>query len=857
MDPSQHDEHHPGPRSDDDSDLEGPAASSSGGGPDDRLRPPSHPHPHLPARGTLAARLGALFSRRRLRPALIVAGGLAGVAVLATTAWFATLFVTTPDPSALGEARNARPSVVVAADGTVLATFRRTQLEPVTLDQVAPAVVTALIDTEDHRFLDHPGIDLRRTVAAMWHTLRGHTQGGSTLTQQLARNLFPKEIGRARSAERKLREIVTALRIERAYGKREILEAYLNTAPFLYNVVGIEMAARTYFDKPAAALDIRESATLVGMLKGTQYYNPVRFPERALKRRNVVLAQMAKRGHLPAAQQQALAAQPLQLAFRRPMEDAGPAPHFAAQVRRQMLDWADERDHDLYTEGLVIETTLDMRLQQAAARVVERQAAALQKVADVEWSRPSVTLAHSLESYAARHAKAEPFRHFWQSRPELQADFLRESADYRKLREAGRDDAAALRALQADAAFLGRLRADKTRLEAGFTAIDPASGDVKAWVGSRDFEVDQFDHVGQAQRQPGSTFKPFVYGAALAAGIEPWRTYTDGPVRVPLSDGTLWEPTDMGGSTGLPMTMHEGLVLSKNTITAQVAQEVGVESVVRLARAAGVETSRLDAVPSLALGTSPVTLLEMVSGYATIAHLGEWRKPMMVRRVKDREGKLLAEFGETPRRAFAEDTARDLLDMLRGVVTRGTGAAVKAKFNLHAADVAGKTGTTQNNTDGWFILMHPQLVAGAWVGFNDQRVTMRSDHWGMGGSNALLLVGDFFREALKVKAVDVKAKFPPPARPMPPPAPASEPQWIVPSPEGLLESEPPAAGGSGTGALRSSGNVVVGRDANGRVVIGDRIGVESLQRLPATPIEPVYGESVPPIPGADPLSAPR
>jgi penicillin-binding protein 1A len=303
------------------------------------------------------------------------------------------------------------------------------------------------------------------------------------------------------------------------------------------------------------------------------------------------------------------------------------------------------------------------------------------------------------------------------------------------------------------------LREAKSRLEAGFVAIDPMTGEVKAWVGSRDFARDQFDHVAQATRQPGSTFKPIVYGAALENGIPPEQPYVDAVMDIRAADGTVWRPTDMSGTTGRQLSMRDGLVHSKNTITAQVMQDVGLPSVIKLAQNMGVRQSKLASVPSLALGTSPVTLLEMVSTYATIAAQGEYRKPVFVRRITDREGKVIADFSNgAPERALSQASSVALIDMLRGVVNR---------FGING-DVAGKTGTTQNNADGWFILMHPNLVAGAWVGFNDNRVTMRSNYWGQGGHNAILLVGDFFRSALDDGKLDTEAIFPG-GRPPPPP----------------------------------------------------------------------------------------
>ncbi|WP_426197311.1 penicillin-binding protein 1A [Massilia sp. DWR3-1-1] len=670
------------------------------------------------------------------------------------------LIPVTPGIRDLKQARAARASVMVSADGRELASFDQGLQERVKLAQISPNVINALIDTEDKRFRDHHGIDFKRTAGAIVYSLRGDAQGGSTITQQLARNMFPEEIGRSRNLNRKLKELITALKIEATYSKDEILEAYLNTVPFLYNTFGIEMAARTYFDKNAAQLDILESATLVGMLKGTNYYNPVTNPQRSVERRNVVLGQMVKAGHITEARFRQLARRPLRVHFSRQAERPGTDSHFTAYVRKWLIDWADENDYNLQLDGLVVHTTLDFALQQAAVSAVERQANALQAVADVEWSQAGVSGATNVGAYTAVRASVRPFQYFWQSHPALGDAFVRETGEYRKAVEGGEGAAAALARLKGDRAFIASLHAVKSRLEAGFVALDPASGAVRAWVGSRDFQRDQFDHVVKAARQPGSTFKPIVYGAALEKGLLPDHPYRDAVTNIKAGDGTIWRPTDMSGTTGNTMTMRDGLVFSKNTITAQVMQDVGLPGIVSLAKALGVNQSKLQAVPSLALGTSPVTLLEMVNAYATIAAQGEYRKPMFVTHITDRDGKEVARFAVTaPVRAMSQAGAVTLIDMLRGVVNRGTGTAIRNRFGI-LADVAGKTGTTQNNTDGWFILMHPNLVAGAWVGFNDNRVAMRSSYWGQGGHNALLLVGDFFKNALDAGKIDAAAQFP-------------------------------------------------------------------------------------------------
>ncbi|WP_332878515.1 penicillin-binding protein 1A [Massilia sp. S19_KUP03_FR1] len=688
--------------------------------------------------------------------------GLIGMAALLAIllVYMLILIPLTPGIADLKQARSARASIIQSADGKELATFDQGVQERVKLAQISPHVIAALIATEDRRFYDHHGVDFKRIGGAMFASLKGDAQGGSTITQQLARNMFPEEIGRSRNLNRKLKELITALKIESTFSKTEILEAYLNTVPFLYNAFGIEMAARTYFDKPAAQLDVLESATLVGMLKGTNYYNPVNNPDRSLQRRNVVLGQMFKQGAFPEARYRQLLKRPLRLHFARQPERAGTDTHFTAYVRKFLIDWADENDYNLRLDGLVVQTTLDYDLQQDALQAVERQTNALQAVADVEWSAASPLVTSSIGTYAAVHNSVKPFDYLWRSRPELLDTFIRESAEYRKAAAAkDAEPAELLKRFKGDREFMAALRAAKTRLEAGFVALDPATGEVKAWVGSRNFQREQFDHVAQAARQPGSTFKPIVYGAALEKGISPDHAYLDAVTSIKAGDGSTWRPTDMGGSTGRMMTMRDGLVYSKNTITAQVMQDVGIPTIVQLAQSLGIKQSKLAAVPSLALGTSPVTLLEMVTAYSTIAAQGAYRRPVFVKRILDRDGKVLATFGtEQPARGMSAPSAITLVDMMRGVINRGTGTAIRYKFGING-DVAGKSGTTQNNADGWFILMHPNLVGGAWVGFNDTRIAMRSSYWGQGGHNAVLLVGDFFKAALDARKIDPAALF--------------------------------------------------------------------------------------------------
>ncbi|MBC5783259.1 transglycosylase domain-containing protein [Ramlibacter sp. USB13] len=618
-------------------------------------------------------------------------------------AYVLVLIPFTPSISDLRKARSEVPTVVLSSDGIVLAEFKRINREWVPLDKISKPVIDALIATEDRRFYEHHGIDFRRTGAAVLNTLRGRREGGSTITQQLARNLYPNEIGRSLSLTRKAKEAITALKIEAIYSKDEILETYLNTVPFLYNAFGIEMAARTYFDKSADKLDVLESATLIGMLKGTAYYNPVLNPERARDRRNTVLAQMAKYGKLDPKRADQLATRPLRLDFERQDQQVGLAPHAAQQIRKWLIAWADREDYDIYADGLVVRTTIDSRLQKAANAAVTRQVQQLQNLADRS----------------------------------------RRKGEERQL------------------------------LSAGFLAVDPRSNEVKAWVGSADFTQDQFDHVNQARRQPGSTFKPFVYGAAFAHGLSPQDTLVDEIVTYRDKGGAPWTPRDATPPTGQPMTLREGLAQSRNTITAQVMAKVGPQKVGELAFNLGVRDSKLELVPSLALGTSPVTLREMVTAYGTLANNGRYLgEPTLVSRVDDRQGHTLLLFTRPKgMEVLPKPQALQIVDTMRAVIDEGTGTAIRTRWGIQA-DVAGKTGTTQDNTDGWFILMHPQMVAGAWVGYNDNRATM-GDGWGQGARSALPIVGDFFVQALRTRAVDARVEF---DLPRPRPKPREQPQ---------------------------------------------------------------------------------
>ena len=671
-------------------------------------------------------------------------------------------------------------TVAYTADGVELGRYGWQNRSWVPYEGISPHVINALVATEDHRFHNHWGMDLFRTFSAIGQTVLGklgipgfYKQGGSTITQQLARNLYNEQIGFEATVTRKLKEMVTAVYLERGYTKQEIIEMYLNTVPFRHNAYGIEAAARTYFRKSAAELGVLESAALIGMLKANTRYDPERNPERSRQRRNVVMTQMIKHGLLDetyyAAHKDSLTA----TNFRSADVTDSFAPYFAEYVRNWLTAWGEETKRDVYAEGLIVYTTLDSRLQAFAQAAVTEQAAGLQAVVDCEWSarsNPRFKFGEKLASYQeddCHQVKENRFAYFWEAKADLLDQFTRESGRYRALRRQGVSPDSALAQLRRDAAFTDSLKVVKTRLEASLVAIDPRTGEVKAWVGGRDLKDDWYDHVAIAKRQPGSTFKPFVYTAAIHNEYSPeyelpdsFFTYVD-----PYTQEE-WRPGNSGAApTGRMMTLREGLARSLNTITGQLIIEIKPSTAAFYARRMGIE-SDLDEVPALALGTSDVSLLEMSTGYSTLANGGIRNDPTVVTRIQDKNGNVLYEAAPAPKEAIDEETTAIVIDMMRDVVSQpyGTGIRIRNQFGLNGYDFAGKTGTTQESADGWFMLMHPDLVTGTWVGFNDRRVTFRSSWWGQGAHNALFLVGDFIQRANTSPeiALDKSAKFPMP-----------------------------------------------------------------------------------------------
>jgi len=697
---------------------------------------------------------------------VITAALLIGTLGLGTYAW--TLTDDTPSTDRLENPSMELATIAYTADGEELARYARQNRSWAPYDSISQHAIHALIATEDQRFHEHWGVDPIGIMAATVDILTGNFRGASTITQQLARNLYNEEVGRAVTIRRKLKEMVTAVELERRYTKREIIEMYLNTVSFGSNAFGIEAAARTYFGVPATDLNELQSATLIGLLQATTYYNPVRNPGNARQRRNVVLQLMASQGYVEPSFVEEHRDTPVNAEYHSAELYNSLAPYFAEHVRNLLTDWANDpnhvlSEHDVYGDGLRVYTTLDSKLQKMAKEAVDEQMGGLQKVVSYEWSRnDSLLYSQTLAGYQelTPGEDYEPFEYFWEQNPEVLNDAIRSTIRYDTLRARGASEPDALEKLKENTALVDSLKNLKEQLAAGLVSLDPRNSHVRVWIGGRNFRTDKYDKVGVARRQTGSTFKPFTYTAAIDNGYSPYDKLKDSTFtwEDPGAD-TTWSPSNYNGqSSGQMLTLSQGLANSKNTITARLGLDINPKTVVQYARQMGIRESRLEAVPSIALGTSNVTLLEMATAYSTLANGGLYNAPVSITRVEDRYGNVLWEASPTPSEALRERTAYTVVDMMRGVIDYGTGQRIRTQFELGDYDLAGKTGTTQRSADTWFMLMHPELVSGAWVGFDDQRLTFRTRFWGQGAHSALFLVGDYYRRIAQSDSVSLLAE---------------------------------------------------------------------------------------------------
>lgn len=670
---------------------------------------------------------GSLYSLGTL---LLLQGVFVGLVILGA-------FGKLPNRQELKSIQNPIATEVYTADEVLMGTFyieNRQYLDP---SEIPESFRNALIATEDIRFLSHRGIDVRSLFRVFIKSLLlgdESSGGGSTLTQQLAKNLYPrKDFGIWTLPVNKVKEMATAWRMEKVYAKDEILEMYLSTVPFGESTFGIRSAARQYFNKDPRELGLEETAVLVGMLKATWIYHPVREPEKSRERRNVVLDQMARNGFLQVGVADSLKELALISDYHPLPHNAGIAPYFREFIRGELLEWCREHrkneteGYNLYTDGLKVYTTIDSRLQSFAEESMQQHMSHLQGILEQQWKGrdlwKGLTEQQLLINFEGRFRagmdseearKMEVFT--WEGRQQMELNTLDSIRHYLRF------------------------------LQTGFLAMEVTSAEIRAWVGGINHEYFKYDHV-LARRQAGSVFKPLIYLEALEQDFPPCDYFpNDSVVYHEYED---WTPRNADRKYGGFYSMKGALVHSVNTVSVDLLMQVGIDSVLKLCRKAGIEAP-LPAVPSLALGTGAVSLFEMVSVYQAIANGGISKEPVYLLRIEDRKGQVLAEFGPSSREKIlcTPENAELMIEMLRGVVNRGTAIGLRTRYGMKA-DIAGKTGTTQNYTDGWFIGFTPGLVAGAWVGGDLQNVRFRSLQYGQGAYSAMPIWAGFMQDAFR------------------------------------------------------------------------------------------------------------
>jgi len=678
-----------------------------------------------------------------------------------------------PDLQQLENPRTNLASQIISSDGEILGKYyfdeNRT---PIGFDEIPTNMVEALIATEDERFYEHAGIDWRGTLRAFVYL--GKRGGASTISQQLARQIFVgvRSRNKIKTILQKAQEWVIAVQLEQRYTKKEILAMYLNKYDFGYQADGIRSAAKIFFNKTPQELKIEESATLVGMLKNSSLYNPIRRPERVKSRRNIVLQQMVRNKLISREEKDSLAQLPLEITFTPESHREGLATYFRAYLKEFMEEWIDANPkpdgtkHNLYRDGIRIFTTIDSRIQQLAENAVGTHMKNLQR-----------------EFFLQNTEELNPTAPFLDLR-EGEIDTLMERTAYRterwrKMKLAGFQEEEILASFKKEVPMrvfswkgeidtimtpMDSIRYYKHFLRASLMSMEPQTGHVKAWVGGFNYKHFQYDQVKQGRRQIGSTFKPFLYATAIdQLKLSPCDSLPDALYCIePMKHGNVdaWCPKNSGDKYGRTRTLKNALANSVNTVSARLMDLVGPRPVINLARKMGV-TSYLPAVPSIALGTPDISLFEMVGAYSTFVNQGIYVKPVMITRIEDKNGRALYEVIPETQDVLSEEAAYVTVNLMQGVTTAGSGARLRhaglEKTNyvyekvvtgypyIFENSIAGKTGTTQNQSDGWFMGMVPNLATGVWVGGEDRAIHFEEIAFGQGATMALPIWGNYMR----------------------------------------------------------------------------------------------------------------
>jgi len=676
---------------------------------------------------------------------------------------FLWLFGYSPDMQDIKNPSMSLSSEVYSADGKLLGKYYKENRSPVEFKQISPNLINALIATEDARFYQHGGVDFYSFFSSIRSTAKGERRGGSTITQQLAKNLFEtrkkksqgliKHIPFFRTIVFKCKEWITAYKIEHVYNKQEILTLYLNTVPFGNNSFGIKTATKKYFNKNPDAVNTDEAATLIGMLKATSTYNPIRNPEKSIERRNIVLKQMAKYKFISQSALDADLTQPLNLDLSYVEDDSQGDSYIRRAVEKWLAKWCKENDVDLYEDGLKIYTTIDSRLQQYAEEAVAEKMKMLQKRFDNIWGKKNPWIdpdGNEIKDYQIKMAQKLPIYKLVDKKYAGNIDSIRKFFSRPKPMKVfswkGEHDTT-FTTLDS-IGYYARL------LNTGMMTIEPTSGKIKVWVGGIDHKYFNYDHVNQSKRQAGSTFKPFAYLTALDNGYTPCDKFTDKPVSVKFMNKgkeEVWEPKNANWVFSYQeMSLRWAMGKSVNSITAQLTEKIGWDKVVQYAHKCGIE-SHLESVPSVSLGTNDVSVYEMVRAYSTFLNRGNKIDPLLVTKITDQEGNVLKEFTLKSERAISEEVAWLMLYMFRGGMEEpgGTSQALweyNGLWKKASNQIGGKTGTSSGFVDGWYMGITKDLVTGVWVGADDRSVHFTTSESGEGSHTALPIFGRFMEK---------------------------------------------------------------------------------------------------------------
>jgi len=654
-----------------------------------------------------------------------------------------------PSFEELENPRSNQSSIIYSSDGKVLGKYYIQNRTNVPYSEIAPSLVDALVATEDERFFNHSGIDGQAIVRAVGYG--GSNGGGSTITQQLAKILFhgqdQKGGGIVKRIAQKFKEWVISAKLERNYTKEEILAMYLNMADFGHEIFGVQTASKTFFNKKPSELDVNESALLVGLLKAPTFYSPIRNPERSKSRRNTVLEQMVRNKKITAEEAETYKQKPLiadeakvwERVQRNQFGMGDLAPHFTMELKKDLQKWckdhtkADGENYDIYRDGLRIYTTIDSKMQRYAEQSV------------MEW----MTTLQGQFFKSKKGSKNGPFdtRMKAEDVEKNLRTVMKQSGRYKEAKEQGLSEADIEKEFKTPTKMrVFSYRGDRDTvmspwdsivyykyfLQCGLMSMETHTGHVKAWVGGVDFKNFKFDHVRGSRRQVGSTFKPFVYAMAIQEGISPCALYPNTNVCI-----DNWCPSNSSDyKEGQMVNLKEALANSINKISAYLIKQYGASSVLKFADKLGVDVKGVDPVPAICLGTPDISVFEMVGAFNTFANRGVHIKPQYLLRIEDKNGNILEEFYPERNEAMDEVSAYLMVELMKGVVLEGTAGRLRRTYKF-TYPVAGKTGTTQNNSDGWFIGYTPDITTGVWAGGEDRQVRFRSTGLGQGANMAL------------------------------------------------------------------------------------------------------------------------